>query len=1083
MYLKKLEILGFKSFAEKTALHFEPGITAVVGPNGCGKSNIFDSIRWVLGEQSVKSMRGSKMEDVIFSGTDLRPPVGFAEVNLTFSNEKKILPLEETDVTVTRRLYRSGDSEYFINKALVRLKDIVELFMGTGIGAESYSLVEQGKMDLILSSRPEDRRLIFDEASGITKYKSQKREALNKLEDTEQNLVRINDIILEVKRQIDSLERQATKARRYKEIFDELKQAEISLANFQIAKINKELELLTKNYSKESETLSLCQDELAALDAALIDKKEKLSFGEAKINQTKDQLVILENSIKNDLQHMDITKERIKEIAVRLKSLVKLKSELDTRIKDGQIKVDEHKSQVEHTQNLFLLLKEEINKKEGLLKETIEVIKSTEKNIIQEKTNILDLTTELSRLKNSIIEINVGIQNINVRKKRLELENEKTNQEKAVVEQSYNDLNSLLTQSKSRFDILNTDRQNMQDELTKLSDELISLNKSCQDLENQKIKLESQREFIEKLKTEYEGLEQKLNAVILVQDLPSGITGILARVNNTENLSGNVKQDFQNFNYLLHCDAKPIPLETESITNRIEEITNFINNTKNLILDKKSLTEAKQVQIRQLDRDIQSQGIEVANLSTRLEGIELELNKLKQEGEIVAFEIEDLSEELKNLNTRNNDANIKLKQLDESLVNSNKLISDYQIILQEKLYSKEELLISITQDKTEFDGLEDKLNSQKDALSMLEVTYNNDIESLNRYTNEENDSNNKLEDFNRLIQELEIKIKNNLAQKQEIDSGFIIIKEEFNCLEIDFRNSQADKEKLVIKIEDLKNNIHKVEMGQKTFEFQKLNLLDKMQQLYRENINSDVKQAEDIDESSICDNINNLKSKLQRYEGASISTIEEFDELKKRFEFLLAQQDDLVKAKDSIQEAIAKINRTTRKIFVETFDKIAEEFKNYFKYLFNGGDASVFLIDENNPLDSGIEIICRPPGKKLQNILLLSGGEKALSATALMFAIFKVKPSPFCVLDEIDAPLDEANVDRFSRVLQEFTKESQFIVITHNKKTMANANVMYGITMQEQGVSRIVSVKLSKALATDEINKEDTAKEEVMVSN
>lgn len=1066
MYFKKLELVGFKSFLDKTTLHFDPGVTAVVGPNGCGKSNIFDSIRWVLGEQSAKSLRGSEMQDVIFNGTDIKEPLGMAEVSLTFDNNKKFFPVEQDEVIITRRIFRSGESEYLLNKSSVRLKDILDLLMGTGIGAENYSLVQQGKIDLLLSSKPEDRRLVFDEAAGITKYKAQKKEALRKLEETEQNLLRVNDIVNEVKRQIGSLERQANKARRYKEILAELKSQEINLALLETSElinnknnlINqlKELQIAEEgalNKIQEGESkISNCRIELKALQDNVIATKNKilnmgnlLSANTERINFDKEKIAELDMAQKNLEGQIEQTKSRL---VLDEKKLNDLNNERDTinrnieekkvLLKEGEIKLN----------NLGLL------------------VKASLENIAKAKRDILGLASRVSQSRNEITDLTNRQQVFLARKKRLEIEKSKVNEEKALIQNNLNNLASELTGLEINFENLSLKVSAAQREE---AGERLSLNKLSSDIDNlerEKLTLQSHLEFVDKLKTKYKDISESMNAIIYLDKMPAEkVTGLVVRIKEYPPLADKDKG--------ISGEAKPIDFDTQKISEKIQKLEQEIMGLEN----SKKIGLARMEELNKVIAELQGvsreQEITLANKKTSYQGILEQVNKINDEENIIVMEISDVEAELSNLGEKLAALRGQAAALENEERGCEDLIGEEQNKINLNNGLKEEILIAVTEAKTEREALGKRLDSDQATFNILTDAYEQDKENLSHLEMQVKDNFNKQESLRLEIENLENKIgqvRIDIEGQNKILENTETKQEEISK---DVNGGAQGLESDRKELDALKNRLYELQMQDKDTDFKIANVRNRISQVYNLDLDSrnDTNTiAEERGKEVLAQDIQKLKDRLDACGTVNLVAIEEYDELKKRYDFLTQQQNDLTSARQSMHEAILKINRTTKKMFLETFEKVCLEFRNYFRVLFNGGDAQIFLIDENEPLESGIEIICRPPGKKLQNVLLLSGGEKSLSAIALIFAIFKVKPSLFCVLDEIDAALDEANVDRFGRILQEFAKASQFIVITHNKKTIANADVMYGITMQESGVSKIVSVRLgtNKRISNEE---------------
>lgn len=1062
MYFKKLELVGFKSFCDKTTLNFEPGITAVVGPNGCGKSNIFDSIRWVLGEQSAKSLRGSEMLDVIFNGTDNKEPLSMAEVSLTFDNSNRFFNVDHPEVLITRRLFRSGESEYMLNKTTVRLKDILDILLGTGIGAESYSIIAQGKIDLVLSSRPEDRRVVFDEASGISKYKAQKRETTRRLQETEQNLLRVNDIVTEVKRQIGSLERQANKARRYKEIFEELKLKEIELAG-----------LDKKSLLKEKDELILKLADLGKEEAALIElvaqQEEKIANRQSELKGLEEammgarsQMLNLENSLVRNNEHINFNQQRIAELAQDSQVL-------DSQAQQARAKLVLDQEKLQKVRDEYASLKEDINNKQAVLaqKETeinklSAAIKNSLEVISESKKAILDLESSISNIHNEIGNLNSKHQVFLARKKRLQIEKAKVYEEKAITEETLNKVNAELTEVGALVEEFRNKISEVKINLQQEGQDLEAINQEITDLGNELITLVSHKEFLEKLKSKYDDIGETLNAVIYLDKAPQDcLTGLVVKIQN-QGLA--VREDGASGQacFKISGEAKPIELDTQKIQEKILKIDDKLSELKNRMVARQECIASLTKVSGELEQELRNHEITLANKETNAQATREQFDKIKEEEDVIVMELTDVAREIAAIEQNLAVFGGQLSDLNNQERIKQDLIGQQEDAIKLSSKDREEVLVLITQTKTEIEALNKRFSSDEATLKILNETYDQDKASLENIQRQINEA-----------RERQDVLKSEITQCQnEIRESQVLIaqkKSEFLMAEAKYNEVSSGTTGLVKKIEadrknldEIKNRLHDLAMRDKDLDYRYTSLKERMLSAYKIDLDLESSPEKESDYDALLNEIVELKKKVDSCGTVNLVAIEEYDELKKRYDFLIQQQADLASAKESLHQAILKINRTTKQMFVETFEKVKVEFKNYFRLLFNGGDAQLFLLDENDPLESGIEIICRPPGKKLQNVLLLSGGEKTMSAIALIFAIFKVKPSPFCILDEIDAALDEANVDRFSRVLQEFAKDSQFIVITHNKKTIVNANIMYGITMEQSGVSKIVSVKLSQ---------------------
>lgn len=1059
MYFKKLELVGFKSFCNKTTLNFEPGVTAVVGPNGCGKSNIFDSIRWVLGEQSAKSLRGSDMQDVIFNGTDAKEPLSMAEVTLIFDNQQKFFPLDHEEVAISRRIYRSGESEYLLNKTPVRLKDILDILMGTGIGAESYSLVAQGKIDLILSSRPEDRRLVFDEAAGITKYKSQKREAMRKLEETSQNLLRVNDIITEVKRQIGSLERQANKARRYKEVFEEVRGKELTLGSQQRQRMLAEIEQTAQKLKNLGDREHCLLENIKEQETKIGSRQEELRLIEDSIIDIRNEILSLENSKKTSREYIEFNKKRLVELEAGSLRLAEQLEQTKTRMFQDEEKLNTVKAEQETVQKTIEEKQEKLREKEAELSSLTLAIKSSLDNITNAKKNILEMAIKLSGLRNRISDASSKEQVCLARQKRLELEKLKVNEEKQGVENSLNALIQEITDAENALAEINKAISSSSSESAQESLSLEEIKKTIESLERESLALKSQKEFLEELKSKYDNIGECMNAVIQLDKLPAQeISGLVIKIRNIE--AAQLKA---------YGEAKPIDLDTQKIAALIARIEEKIIGLQGTKTEKETRIGEIKLSLAKLEEDLRGREIVLANKRAGRDGVTAQLNKIKGEEELIELELTDVSEEISGFSAILAQGQADLIGLENQQKQFDETILREQAELAARGALKEQATVAIAEIKTECDGMIKRASSDEATLKMLEDAFLQDQQRYAEIENQIAEEKRQKENLNGQIADLEKKIIQ--AEEEARGKNTLLLETEVNSRNLAAgltgiaQNIEANRREL----DSVKNTLYELQMRNREIEFSIQSIHDKLMQAYKIDLSAleEPRQPGEealpqADEGMLAEEIKKLKDKLDSYGSVNLVAIEEYDELKKRYDFLTQQHEDLDNGKESLHQAILKINRTTKEMFMQTFIQIREEFRNYFRLLFNGGDAQVFLIDEQDPLESGIEIICRPPGKKLQNVLLLSGGEKSMSAIALIFAIFKVKPSPFCVLDEIDAALDEANVDRFGKILQEFVKTSQFIVITHNKKTIANADVMYGITMEQSGVSKIVSVKFTR---------------------
>lgn len=1203
MHFKRLELFGFKSFADKTIVEFEPGVTAIVGPNGCGKSNVSDSIRWVLGEQSAKSLRGASMEDVIFNGSSIREPLGLAEVSLTLSNEARILAIDYDEVTITRRLYRSGDSEYLLNKNVVRLKDIHELLMGTGIGTESYSIIEQGKMDQVLNAKPDDRRAIFEEAAGITKFKSKKKEALRKLDQTDANLLRVNDIIQEVKRQIGSIERQAKKAEAYKTEFEKLKSLEILVASKEFTifddKKRAKDDLLSEIRGQEEEA----QMEFESLDRRCEEEKEKLAQIEADLRAKESAELSVASQMRQDQDRILLNRERMGELMER-------KENLHHQIELSQRRLEEFALEFENlTKELEYAEKEEVdgviflNTAQANFTEIENFIQSTLLKSQNQKSDFLNLSKKRSDLQTDLTRLESKVLALQAENDKLAADVSFNIQEQSKINDALRDTKENLKSHQELLDQSLAEKQKNKSEHQTLLSNIDELKNSLNDLFVQESAFKSKIDFYSDLAQRYEGFAEAVKSLVhpLAQDAPniSGLVGLLADLIKVEKgyelaveaalefylqavLFENDEDVLRAANYLrplkkgralllslnqnqgvdslessnntswpsitkfLNADPKvqslvnrlvghvvliddpqaafkaarenqglvAVTLEGERFEGqvvmggslsqsgdltllgrqaRIAELEGALANISQILAEKEAKLKQYQDAEEHLENAIKQQDPQILNLQmtlaedrTKILHLEESIEKITQNLQTLAASATSLDQELKNtLESKDLCQNSFLsidseeKALEESL---RALDEAAQLRRQEK----EELLVKLAEIRSrQSQAVARREKIEKDKNWVLE-SKNNEANQLLLYQSQIGEAENKRGVLEKENESLEAQVLELSANRDELVRALESLRTHKEDALVGLSAAESQRVERQTLLNSLRDQIHGAQLENTELRFEMDRLKERIFNAYQIDlaVQDSIQQTNilagealgfsgefNIDEAK--ENIQTQRDKIAKMGPVNLVAIQEFDEMKERFNFLTQQEADLVQAKEDLRKAILQINRTTKELFTETFKKIQHYFSEYYKILFRGGAAELVLLDESDVLESGIEIVARPPGKKLQSISLLSGGEKALTAVALLFAIFKAKPSPFCILDEIDAPLDETNVDRFCDVLKQFITDSQFILITHNKRTMNLADVMYGVTMAQTGISKIVSVKFQ--------DKKISNKEEVLV--
>ncbi|MHB8962293.1 MAG: chromosome segregation protein SMC [Saccharofermentanales bacterium] len=1186
MYLKTLEIQGFKSFPEKTVIEFHQGITAIVGPNGSGKSNITDAIRWVLGEQSVKTLRGSKMEDIIFTGTQSRRAMGFAEVAMVIDNADGKIPVEYTEISVARRLYRSGESEYLINKTPCRLKDVLTLFMDTGLGRDGYSIVGQGKVDEILSHKSEDRRKVFEEASGIVKFKSRKDEAERKLENTRQNLIRINDIIAELEVQIGPLEQQSKVAKQYLLHRDELKGVEIALFLDNIAKFTLKLDEYNEEYNailKEINIQTVGLEDMKLQNRNLTDQSSAV---EKDIEDKKGYLQSLTGQIRDFQTKIDINSDRIAQIRQKLKdnsdeggsideALQQLADELATRkqkeeylrrqlgqynakltsYEDEMVGIietlNESGKNAERIKLRIDELTESLYDKRMQSRQTrgqIKMIEQREKNVASDIVNLISEQDSLTIQKEECEELHLAVVSAE-QKARTNLE-----ELRKKLEESKNTCTQLAVQAESRkMDAENINyRIRTLTELEKAregySDAVKSILTLCGSDSSYKDRIrgtigdliETDRRCetaieialggsVQNIVTDNEGTASSLidylktNRLGRATFLPiSSIQGrpaersVIAEAQKAEGYVG-----FAN-------DLVKFPAEIRGIIDsllgriividnldhairlarRISYSTRIVTLEGDVVNPGGALTGGYQKgkgtgiigrarEIERLTEEVQTIRKEAADLAARLPEAEEVLKATARE----AFAAEQLlnnkgherireesrlaqiSQDLTRCKGRIGMFRAEQEQIDKQKtdIDSEADALDGEALLSEKEIAKlkEELENVQTASKEETQNRDDL----RETISDLKLSVNSIEESLASAEEITERINKEREQYENTAKKRQADIVRSGSELQELEESNVIIKADIDGLALlreaadaqilsltEKRSALEEKmagfydrfESITSKTGELQSDLAKSEVKRGRMEAALDEAKNKLWEQYELTYENAAKWSSEIESPVIAQRkVNELRRLIKELGNINIGAIEEYDKVSERYKFLTVQRDDIENSRNKLMGVITEITNEMKKQFVEHFRIINENFKAVFSELFGGGMAEIILGDEEDVLNCNIDIHAQPPGKKLQNMLLLSGGERCLTAIALLFAILKLKPSPFCVLDEIEAALDDANIVRFSEYVRNYTAESQFILVTHRKGTMEAADMLYGVTMQERGISKILSMKLS----------------------
>ena len=1180
MHLQSLELFGFKSFADRTVFDFHEGVTAIVGPNGCGKSNVLDAVRWALGEQSAKSLRGEEMADVIFNGAETRKPVGFAEVSLTFSDCAEELGIEWHDVRVTRRVYRDGNSEYLLNKTACRLRDIQSLFADTGIGRTAYSMMEQGRIDMILSSRPEDRRAVFEEAAGITKYKTQKREALRKLEATEANLLRIGDVIKEVKRQIGSLQRQAGKARRYQALHADLRVLETHHARKELYSLEREFAACQEEIDRLTQSEHATRAKIDNNESELSDERRALDGFDVEIADSQTAIQRLDSEIAVHRSRIEFNKQRAEELAGFIE-----RARRD--ITEAETKREQHAAEIEQTNSSIVKIEEHLKEKEAELSEVIALSGEMHKHRAERDTRLQGLQLASSKSESRISALN---EELSGTKARRELTGAQIKQLAAEIKASSEAREKLVAQIAGPLGVSRHERVDVQASLAESEKLLSETEQHLAVLERTLAEKRSRLDVLRQLNEQGEGLAQGSQALLKGIDGSAKIREVLAGslvaqldvdpkfIRAIEAALG------RNLHVIILKDAK-LALEIIETLKRdklgqaalfVPELTARGKKPAEGVLPKAALAWAfDKLKVPQplepLVRQLLGNVAIFPDLERALEcrQDEPELAMATLAGEYVSAEgiVFGGSTEVRAASLLERKAEIaELAKQETSLAAER----DSTCVNRDRAKTAVEVASRLQREFNEAGRQIDNLQSEKTALERQVATADERIAHLERelqsvrdelarqkndldaFEAEQRQTTSREEELTEAINQLRLAIATDrqrnehlIAQRQPMsarDSELVELitvrnadiamyeqklathareskesqaiiqshtaqREETEANRAEIASQRAtrlatisDREKELRQLRDSLGESQDRRAQRQVRESQLQMKIDNLiahisrsyqvdlrgvaedQPAFEKVLRAQFKRNEKLEGEASFDGlrtasatpgsseiaapnleklITELRTQLDNMGPVNLDAVHEYDELEERYKFLEAQNNDLINSRRELLDVIAQINSTTRNLFSETFDQVRSKFREMFAELFGGGRADLSLLDENDPLNCGIEITAKPPGKQLQSVSLLSGGERSMVAVALLFAIYMVRPSPFCILDEVDAALDEGNINRFIRVLEGFVEQSQFIIMTHNKRTIAKADILYGVTMEERGVSKLVGVKLS----------------------
>jgi len=1185
MKFKSLEVIGFKSFVDRLHLAFPDGITTIVGPNGCGKSNIVDAVLWAIGERSAKHLRGRLMEDVIFGGTDGRKPLGMAEVNLTFSNEDGSAPKGYelyNEITVTRRLYRSGESEYLINKIPCRLRDITDLFLDTGIGVNGYSIVEQGRVEYIINANPQERRFLIEEAAGIAKYKERKRLALMKMEATQQNLLRIQDIIAEVKRQITSLERQVKRAEEYKAIRKEIREIEIRFALQEYTELSEKGEA-TRGY------LKALRDREGEISAQTAKKEALIEEMKLKGMEAEEKLRALQQEVFELSRKIQKTESEIEFFRKEEGGLQKQEDQFTREVRETFSSWREAQRERRRTEQGRVELEEEHRENAEILKEwetLFNDFRATYQEVSEqleaEKGRLIDILTQLTSLKNRQSHLEERKEDLQKRIRSHEKESEEVRSGIVRLEENLSRIRKERELTLSLQTTLREERNQWEREMGGLKE--VWRQKQMERLETEEGMRQDRSRFLslKELQENYEGFEKGVKSLLLKkreeQEKWERLLGVVADIFEPEpkyevpleavlgqrlqylivegereavDAIGFLKRESLGRGSFVPIGAKgegdrdrssligekgrPLPLlqfvnvkeglvslaefligdvgivdDLEEALHRIKQEETFgtlvtlggevversgvisggsrdqglsiLERRREIRELEKKITEEEEAcrrayeeeehlqqeileredQLEKRRKEIQEKEIELLHQERDLEGVKKEILQFQQKMEVLQFEgkelggeEQDIAEEMRSVLAQMEREERVKQEKEEQLQSLKKTVEEVREGTEElggRITEKKVFLASVEEKKKGIEGQVLHLSENLKALKEMVLKKAAGIRECRK----------EVASLRERIDRWERDLEGNLKEYRQKEETLATQREKVEDLLHEWKEAEASSKYLRHELEEVRQKIYEEEIRVSEIQLKLSHLQESMREKYGATLGVDPGlRGGEFPKEEMSNRLAELKTALEGFGEVNLMAIEEYQELKQRHDFLTEQQTDLHQALDSLKKAIIRINRTTTKRFLETFHLVNEKFKEVFTRLFKGGQASLILLDEEDPSTTGIDIIAQPPGKKLQNIDLLSGGEKALVATALLFGLFMIKPTPFCLLDEVDAPLDDANINRFVELVKEFSKTSQFILITHNKKTMEMANTLYGITMETPGVSKVVSVRLN----------------------
>jgi chromosome segregation protein len=1183
LYLKRLEIVGFKSFADKIQLEFQPGVTAVVGPNGSGKSNISDALRWVLGEQSIRNLRGTKMDDVIFAGSELRKPLGLAEVTILLDNADHAIPIDFNEVAVTRRFFRSGESEYLINKSPVRLKDIHELFYDTGIGKEAYSVIGQGKIDAILSAKAEERRTVFEEAAGIIKYKTRKQVAERKLEDTDRNLLRAQDILRELEGQLGPLKEQAALAGTYLGIKERLTLLEVNHFGGMVQQLEDRITELHTGKNALEERFRDFEGEESVMEAANEEIRLELTKRDETINQLNQDYIRIQGQIEKFQEQIQFHGEKIADLRTQQEEAARNAAAALKRQETLLIETDAMKSTLSELTGRATTFQTDLERIQAVLRARNAELAEKELEEQTLKDEVIEALKTIAALKNKVSTASLQKDFITKQMADCERKAAQLAQQLAVEETEFTAKQADFTTVAAAIEQGRQSETELAARMVGFEDELRAVEAKNREWREKIRGLESKIGLLEEMERSYQGYFQGVKAILQdAADAPfhKAVHGIVVDLIKTKpgmelaietalgsalqhivisddqqaqeavaylKKTGKGRATFLPLNRIETPDLSLGPVQVLlkqhscqtaiSLLEFAPEYRSILNYLLGQVLVAPDLKTAvrfsasleKSFRIVTPEGDLVHPGgaITGGSIDKRRLGLltrRREIEEIQAErAESVAFlekgqhsvailveQLKEIAAELELTKRKTHEEQLRRVTLEREVHTLEQQRT--RIAADHTLYDSqlEELRTELTRFDADKDGLNDQICAQEVEFETLQVKLTGlsetiktakqakeavqvELTSLTAQLSGIGQEQAGKEELQRRLslqsQELESAHQDSLAKQEQLkaeaektlaaigtfETRIIEERGRLTAQEGLIGNARQEKEAILVKLKevdtkqrsyrrknnDYQNQLHKIELALSQTELQILNIQENLSEDYGPEwmIGMDPRWEEPVDAEG---QLETVKQELRELGSVNLAAIDDFCQVEERYDFLTSQADDLIKARESLLKVIYEIERTIIKRFVETMENVEFYFKQIFADLFEGGHAGLFLLDPEKPLDSGIEIVAQPPGKKLQSLSLLSGGERAMTAIALLFAVLSVKPSPFCVLDEIDATLDDVNVHRFSMLLELFSQKLQFVVVTHRRGTMEVANALYGVTMEELGVSKLISLDLGR---------------------